>query len=179
MPFSSMARIRVASVYRAGGWVKCWSGLEALQASPPRPPSGRAGRAPCPPSRRPGPPHTRRCSRRTSGCCALARKVCSAGLPSRRTRCRTRRWPSGRPETGSRSAGTGGTARRSGRSSTCSGVRVTSLGRMASWASWAPALVLYCRGCAGRSRPRRSGLSIKLRAAARASSESRRESVRI
>ena len=26
MPFSSMARIRVASVYRAGGWVNCCSG---------------------------------------------------------------------------------------------------------------------------------------------------------
>ena len=26
MPFSSMARISVASVKRAGGWVNCWSG---------------------------------------------------------------------------------------------------------------------------------------------------------
>ena len=25
MPFSSRARIRLASEYRAGGWVKCWS----------------------------------------------------------------------------------------------------------------------------------------------------------
>ncbi len=25
MPFSSMARMREASVYRGGGWVKCWS----------------------------------------------------------------------------------------------------------------------------------------------------------
>ena len=28
MPFSSMARMREASVYRGGGWVKCWSGAK-------------------------------------------------------------------------------------------------------------------------------------------------------
>ena len=36
MPFSSMVRMRVASVYRAGGWVKCWDGakLSSVTVSP-------------------------------------------------------------------------------------------------------------------------------------------------
>ena len=34
MPFSSRARMRLASEYRAGGWVKCWS------AFTPRPSNG-------------------------------------------------------------------------------------------------------------------------------------------
>ena len=36
MPFSSMVRIKVASVYRAGGWVKCCAGakLSSVTLSP-------------------------------------------------------------------------------------------------------------------------------------------------
>ena len=42
MPFSSSALIRVASVYRAGGWVKCCPGLSSFSASAS--PSFRSGR---------------------------------------------------------------------------------------------------------------------------------------
>ena len=44
MPFSSMVRIRVASVYRAGGWVKCWPGSKPSRVTTsPGCSSGRAG----------------------------------------------------------------------------------------------------------------------------------------
>ena len=49
---------------------------------------------------------------------------------------------------------------------------------MASWASWAPALALNCRGASGRyAWPYRA--PAKARAAATASSDSRKESVRM
>ena len=43
MPFSSMARMRVASVYRAGGLGEVLGPVKVLQGSGSRPPAGRAG----------------------------------------------------------------------------------------------------------------------------------------
>ena len=45
MPFSSMALMREASVYRAGGWVKCWlPGQSSVSVSRLALLPGRAGR---------------------------------------------------------------------------------------------------------------------------------------
>ena len=44
MPFSSMARMRVASVYRAGGWVKCWAGSKPVSVTTSPCCQRRAGR---------------------------------------------------------------------------------------------------------------------------------------
>ena len=44
MPFSSMARMREASVNRAGGWVKCWAGSKPVSVTTsPCASGGRAG----------------------------------------------------------------------------------------------------------------------------------------
>ena len=42
IPFSSRALMRVASVYRVGGWVKCWSCFSPFRSSGS--PSRRSGR---------------------------------------------------------------------------------------------------------------------------------------
>ena len=131
MPRSSISLIRDASVKRGGGWVKCCSALTSQQTS--RSPGSRAGIWPS---------RSRSSSRfqirwkpSKASTDPVARKMKSeAAMVTRVLRKRAGAiWlATNRRQISSYSrACSGGSSL-----TTCSGVRVTSVGRIASWASW-------------------------------------------
>ena len=140
MPCSSRARMRVASEYRAGGWVKCWSFENPWRASAS--PSRRAGSGDSfssfsssfPSSYTAVYPENFRLEE-------LARKLWLPASTSTATLSYTALdiWQATKRLQIRRYRRYCSLVRSF---FTCSGVRFTSLGRMASWASWAPALVL-------------------------------------